>query len=382
MIFTPSPDEAFRQYQTKRFFGSLDGVRFLSILAVLWHHGAVWPLSEAPHVILTRGFTGVNFFFVLSGFLITTLLLREEMHTGRISLSGFYWRRLLRIVPAYFLLITAVSAYYILWKGETQFAPLVPYYYLFLSNFLTSDIPLLSPTWSLSVEEQYYLFWPLMLVLMGGAAAYSRVVLLVVLIAICLAATFGLGDLLGIPRFETEHAVFQLPGEAYSGILIGSLLAVVLHSPRGYAMAFRIAGARVAPLAGAALVLAALWLLPQDLSGLPFFVLHCAMAVFIATVVMREDHVLAPVLRFRPVARIGQISYGIYLFHLIALHFANVAVGRLDLDPTAAAWTVTVVYVPIAILIAEVSFRFYETPIRRLKPRPVGGGRPSEGPQT
>ena len=69
---------------------------------------------------------GVDFFFVLSGFLITTLLLREERHTGRISLVGFYKRRLLRIVPVYFLVVTAVSAYFVLWKGREELAPLVP----------------------------------------------------------------------------------------------------------------------------------------------------------------------------------------------------------------------------------------------------------------
>jgi peptidoglycan/LPS O-acetylase OafA/YrhL len=374
----PSAEDVFRKYQEKRYFGSLDGIRFISIFMVLWHHGLVWPAIEDPNVLLTRGFTGVNFFFVLSGFLITTLLLREEGLTGRISLSGFYWRRILRIVPAYFLLVTAVSAYYILIKGETQYAGLVPYYYLFLSNFLVGDIPLLSPTWSLAVEEQYYLFWPLMLVAMAGLAAARRIKVLVALIALCVAFDLGLGSALGLPHLETEHAVFRFPGSAYSALLIGSLLAVVLDWKPGYAAAYRIAGGRMAPLAGAAVLLAALAFLPSNLSGLPFFVLHCAMAIFIATVVIREDHVLAPALSWGPVARIGQISYGIYLFHLIALHVATVLMARLDLAPVATNWAVTVLYVPIAIAIAEISFRYYETPIRRLRPPAAGGGRPAE----
>ncbi len=90
-------------YLRRRHFGSLDGLRALCIGAVLWHHS---PLMDpaSPVQLLTRGFTGVDMFFVLSGFLITTLLLREEQATGRISLSAFYWRRALRILPGYLLL--------------------------------------------------------------------------------------------------------------------------------------------------------------------------------------------------------------------------------------------------------------------------------------
>lgn len=89
----------------------------------------------APPLLLTRGFLGVDFFFVLSGFLITTLLLRETAQRGRFSLRDFYRRRIVRIVPVYFFVVTIASVYSVLIKGETQYAGLVPYYYLFLSNF-------------------------------------------------------------------------------------------------------------------------------------------------------------------------------------------------------------------------------------------------------
>lgn len=166
----PAPDlarttaEAFAAYRATLRFSCLDGLRFFCILAVLWHHGPVHTAMADPAPILGRGFLGVDFFFVLSGFLITTLLLREEARTGYFSLRGFYWRRILRIVPVYFFVVTLCSVYYVLVRGETQYAGLVPFYYLFLSNFLVTDIPLLAPTWSLAVEEQYYLLWPLLLV--------------------------------------------------------------------------------------------------------------------------------------------------------------------------------------------------------------------------
>lgn len=143
-------DSAYERYQAVRFFSSLDGLRFICIGMVLWHHSPARVALEDAGRFWGRGFTGVDFFFVLSGFLITTLLLREEEATGRISLSDFYRRRILRIVPVYFFVVTAICLYYIGWKGMDELRPLVPYYYLFLSNFLIDDIPLLSITWSLA----------------------------------------------------------------------------------------------------------------------------------------------------------------------------------------------------------------------------------------
>lgn len=160
--------DAYQRFLGQRYFASLDGVRCLSIGAVLWHHSPAFdPATESVRLLL-RGYLGVDLFFVLSGFLITTLLLREEVRNGRISISGFYRRRALRILPVYFLLVTVLSIYYIWIKGEVQYGPMVPYYYLFLANFLIGDIPLLAPTWSLSVEEQYYLVWPLVILLSLG----------------------------------------------------------------------------------------------------------------------------------------------------------------------------------------------------------------------
>ena len=142
--YRPNSTNGYRQ---TRYFPNLDGLRFICISMVLWHHAQ--PFERGTIQLFDRGFLGVDFFFVLSGFLITTLLLRESDQRGQFSIGNFYLRRILRIVPVYFFVVSAVIAYYGLVKGE-QIGHLAPFYYLFLSNFLPEHIPTLSITWSLN----------------------------------------------------------------------------------------------------------------------------------------------------------------------------------------------------------------------------------------
>ena len=362
---TDFPATDFGAFLARSRFGSLDGLRFLCILAVLWHHGPIWgSLTNGSQFLgqfLGRGFLGVDFFFVLSGFLITTLLLREQNRRGRFSLRAFYWRRFLRIIPVYFLLVTAASVWFVLVKGEWQYAGLVPFYYLFLANFLTSDVPLLAPTWSLSVEEQYYLIWPFLLSFLS-----ARLVLPVlgVLVAINVAGIMGAFAALGLHAVDIGPLHLALPSATYAPILLGSALAVILRRPRGFA-GFQVAfGSRAAApvLLGILLVLGAV--LPADLRGLPNLALHLVMAAMLAALVLREDNGLAAVLRLRTIARVGEVSYGIYLYHLIGLQLASMLMPRLGLG---SPWAVQIVYPLISILIAEISFRSLETWVRRYR---------------
>ena len=377
-LFEPEAIAAWRAYAERRRFASLNGLRFLCIAAVLWHHSPANGMIASPR-LLERGFVGVDFFFVLSGFLITTLLLREERGSGRISLPAFYWRRALRILPVYLLLVTLMSAYWIGVKGQQDLLGLVPYYYAFLANFLKGDMPLLSITWSLSVEEQYYLVWPALLVILP-LAARGRAVLLAGLIGLCLLAMLGLAGWLGLPRLETPHAVFVLPGMSYMAILCGSLTALLLHGPAGFRALWRLCGWPGAPLALFAGLLLYLQLTPDSLLGWPALGMDLLMALCLASLVMREDHALRPVLAFPPVARIGEISYGLYLYHLIGLHIATEIGARGGLAGTRAGWAATLLYPLISIAIAEASFRGFERHFLSLKQiPPFRRGRPAPG---
>lgn len=366
---------AHSAYRNIRFFGSLDGLRCLCIALVIWHHRPQLFLDtvELPR-LLSRGFAGVDFFFVLSGFLITTLLLREEERTGSFSIAGFYRRRVLRIVPIYFLIVTLCAVWWIGVRGQDQWLPYLPYYYVFLANFLDSDIPLLSPTWSLSVEEQYYLVWPALLLLLPWRNL--RAPLLVAVIALAVLTDGG-----QLPPIEpvgpTGQARFILPMGSYSAILIGSLMAITLHNPKGFAVFWRLFGYHSAPLVLLLLLLVFWQVLPATLSGWPNFVMHSTMAAVLASLVLREDHILAPAFRLRPVARIGAISYGIYLWHLIGLHIGNEAAQAAGFEGVQAGWVALPIFICASLVLAEISFRWFESYFLALKSKgkrnPVAG---------
>ena len=317
-------------------------------------------------MLFQRGFTGVNFFFVLSGFLITTLLLREEDRDGRFSLIGFYYRRALRILPVYFLAVTLSAVLWIGLRGQEQWWDYLAYYYLFLANFMDDDIPLLSHTWSLSVEEQYYIIWPTILLLL--TAVKARVAVLVVLIAYMVLAASAV-----LPVIEmappTEVARFLLPVSSYSAILIGSLAAVILHNPRSFAVVWPLLGNRYAPVVLFLVLLVVLQYLPLVLMGWPEFVMHLVMALLLVSVVVREDHVLDKFLRWSPIARIGTISYGLYIWHFYGRHFGNEVADLLGLTGPLHDWVVALVLLVTSIGMAELSFRYFESFFLNLRHR-------------
>ncbi|MEI4264196.1 acyltransferase family protein [Roseovarius sp. D0-M9] len=355
-------DAAFSSYKDTRFFINLNGLRFICITMVLWHHAI--PIDKGSFQLFGRGFMGVDFFFVLSGFLITTLLLREARERGRYSLRAFYIRRGLRILPVYFFVVTAVATYYIGIKGQVEYLQILPYYYIFFSNFLTEHIPTLTITWSLSIEQQYYLVWPALLLVLPLAA---RVPLLLLLIFINVVISAGW---ILIDPIAAGHLLFQLPNATYAPILLGSLLAILLDRKRSFVLFWWLLGSRWAALILAVALILALQLTPWNVLGWPNLLIHTTMTLMLAALVVRERTMLTPFLAARPVARVGEISYGIYLYHLIGLDIWMRILGPAGFDE---GWMRLIGYSAISILLAEISFRTLEAWFRRYRP----GGLPA-----
>jgi peptidoglycan/LPS O-acetylase OafA/YrhL len=356
-------------YRSRPSFGSLDGLRGLSIAAVVWHHtqperGGLGDYLRGAHL----GFLGVDLFFILSGFLIVTLLLRERERQGEISLRSFYVRRALRIFPLYYGVLAAFTLLYALRSDPRAeaFREDLPYLALYLSNWVAVSGSL-SIAWSLAAEEQFYAVWPPVerflrrqaLPLLLAIIALSELIQLGALDA-ALARVFGWGP----------DEPSMLREATFAPICFGVLLAHALHRRSSFERIVAIWGhGLAAPLALVGFLLVAQWF-PSDVRGWARPVAHLFMLSLLASVVVREDHGLARLLTWRPLARLGVVSYGVYLLHGIAITFAERGVGSV-LGPSL--WNLPLVPFLLGGLCAfgaaELSFRFYERPFLELKRR-------------
>lgn len=301
------------QYQQRQRIPILDGVRAISILLVVTYHPAypgVWPVFH--------GATGVSIFFVLSGFLITMLLLREEARYGSVSLVGFYIRRLFRIAPL-FLLAFACYLVLILVLGmvperRDSFVANIPYFLLFLPehsiyfSHLPEPVPF-SGSWSLGIEEKFYFVWPVLGFVALALRRRLRLVALVVILAVTLACSW----------WQTDLTDSLAP---YGLLALGCLLAITLDAKRGYAVVSRLG--RPVPL----FVLSVVFVAVQLGTGLiapqrSLYVIYGGLvaALLCALVVTRSNAV--DWLRTRPMLLLGQLSYGLYLFHNFALNLVE-----------------------------------------------------------
>jgi peptidoglycan/LPS O-acetylase OafA/YrhL len=346
--------EEHARFATTKTFGLLDGLRAIAILAVVWHHAN----NAAPGwKIATRGFLGVDLFFTISGFLIVTLLLRERRRTGNILLRGFYIRRFLRIFPAYYLLLLVVGAVAFLKLGSPSSDAVMrdlPFAIFFVSNLVPMRT-LLAITWSLSVEEQFYMIVP---TVEKYARSAMRFLLPLAYVVASLPA-FGAFPALQLPVFFRETT--------FGPILLGVILAHVLDDPRGYLWVSRLAGWRLAPLFALGLLFTVASH-PAEFTGWPRLVAHWAMLALVASCVVREANILAPLLSAWPMRRIGAVSYGIYLYHLLVMHFV------LNGLQAAGVTQVFATFIGTALgtwAVAELSYRLLEVRFLALKARLV-----------
>ncbi|MEE9386215.1 MAG: acyltransferase [Nannocystaceae bacterium] len=350
---------AHAEYLANRHFGALDGFRCFSVLAVIWHHTSAGFSSFA---ITRRGFLGVDMFFVVSGFLIVTLLLRERDRNGRISLREFYIRRTLRIFPVYYGLLAALFVMLSYVTPDSSRAALypaeLPYYLTYTSNWIHAAI--LPIAWSLATEEQFYLVWP---PLEKFARRYAtRVAMAGILL--CQLVNFGVLDHAIASTFGDEYVKLSILDVTFMPILLGVLLAHLLHSPGGFAAVDVLLGRRGAPR-GCLLVLGVLLMLPSsDIAGWQRLALQLAMVVLLASCVVHEGHEASRPLSWPAIRRVGAISYGCYLFHLPAMGVVMRVLPELEVGFVFFAITTAG-----TLVVAELSFRFVETPFLRIKKR-------------
>ncbi|MEZ6015665.1 MAG: acyltransferase [Planctomycetota bacterium] len=354
-------------YRATRVFGSLDGLRALAVIAVVWHHSPAgrgfgdWPATW-------RGYLGVDLFFVISGFLITTLLLREGERNGRIAVGAFFARRALRIFPLYFAVLGGLAlALGVVWPNAAMAAPFfadLPWYASYTSNWMHAGTFLVI-TWSLAAEEQFYLAWAPLMQTLGERARFVAWAAL----AASVAATAGLFDgplawALG-PRFRELDMVQA----TFAPLALGCLAAFSLHRAATFARAARVLGSRAAaPVA--ALVTIAVASAPE-VEPLRYArgAVQLTLTALVVACVLREDHGLARALRLRPLARLGVVSYGVYLLHMLTLQGTRPLCASLQVTDAVRPWLLFALNGAAAWAAAEVSYRALERPCLRLKAR-------------
>jgi peptidoglycan/LPS O-acetylase OafA/YrhL len=338
------------------YIPELDGLRGLAIGSVLLYHCHEKLRSSHLDVIAQWGWVGVNLFFVLSGFLITGIILdsRDDPHFFR----NFYARRGLRIWPVYVLVL--LLNYFVVpfvfgsfWWAvhEVRYAPWL-HYIFFVQNLFFLALPgTIGPTWSLAIEEQYYVFWAPI------ARFVKNAMLLPLLITVFIASPFI--RLANTGFLTPTHTLTHL-----DGLAIGSLIALTLRSfdfSRATWRKFSSAGL-LCGISGVVLMIFHGSAFTDSLLALGFGGMLVA-----GLLVSREGGWYSRFLTWRPLKFLGTISYGLYMIHILCF----VVIGAFDLKMQkyglAGDLAIVVVRLALSISVATLMWYGFEKPILKLK---------------
>jgi peptidoglycan/LPS O-acetylase OafA/YrhL len=368
---------------TRGHIQELDGLRAIAILLVLVHHfwPTVGPLAQYSK-LAHLGWIGVDLFFVISGFLITGILLDTVGDRG--YLRNFYARRALRIFPLYYLFLLIVFTVIPLAQGgpygQTEFlresgSPL--WYILYLGNVREALVGVepayfLAPLWSLSIEEQFYIVFPLLVALL------SRRSLAILLVALVLAApAFRFVTMLLFPA--NERIQYLAPFSRMDVISLGCLLAVAFRSPRCAPQRWPAAGLLLTAIAamGAAFFLNGLDRTLPFCRVAGYSLVAVTFACFVLWTLQRRGDRATAWLRWQPVCYLGKICYGIYLLQRPAEVILLKASGKLGLAWDPGSLTLVIAKMATAILLATASWHLFERSVLRLKGRFSSASHPS-----
>lgn len=298
--------------------GALDGIRGIAVLAVLFHH--------LTYGHFPGGFLGVELFFVLSGYLITYLLVAEKQKTGAISLRWFYARRALRLLPALVLTLVLVAIFQVVrpLRDVFSFPWTVVAVLAYVANWVSfpggASLGYLGHVWSLSIEEQFYALWPLALVFLPLGRIQAQ----------WLGVVCAGGVIVATMATAVVYLWLRPPGEAMSyatfthvpAILLGCLLA--LPTRRGI-IAARLSSQWVAAAAGLALLMM-MFVVRKDAAYMylgGYCLAGLLAALLIANVVSSPTSLVSRFFSISSLQAVGRVSYGLYLYHLPIVLFTE-----------------------------------------------------------
>ncbi|MBB4134398.1 peptidoglycan/LPS O-acetylase OafA/YrhL [Gordonia humi] len=364
---------------------ALDGLRGVAVLSVVIYH----LFGNA----MRGGYLGVDIFFVLSGFLITSLLVREYGATGRVSLGGFWTRRARRILPAAVTVLVTATAVAGLIGGDVavklkeQFVGSL----FFVNNWVqiaqsqsyfadTTPRPFMH-YWSLAIEEQFYVVWPLVflgvMLLARRRPVRGRMLVAAVVATVIGAASAAAMVLLYRPDVDPSRVYFGSDTHVF-GLLAGVVLALVITTPaadaadswprRIGARTAAVLGATVAPIAFVGLIV--MFFVLPDTSPLTYrggLLVACLLTAILVHNAVREDGPVPRLLSLRGLRWFGERSFSLYLWHWPAFIFARQLIDGGGNETThSAGWVIGLVAAVVSVVLSELSYRWIETPFRRL----------------
>jgi len=346
------PPSTLEAVMGRRHLPALDGLRWIAVLVVMLYHFG-W------HAV--PGDLGVSGFFVLSGFLITWLLLREHERSGTVSLTGFYVRRTLRIFPAYYAFITLSVGLDLLrvdLRVKPVIVPALTYtvnYYNALHGHPTNSM---THAWSLAVEEQFYLLWPclFLLAIRFGRRGVARVLL---------------GSIAGVLAWRSWLFLSGAAGEAYvynafdtrfDNLAVGCLLALVLTAPSLVRRLGALPYPAWSPLVTVALLVTSRSLVSDRWHYSAGFTVDAVLvAVLIVQLLVLHEHPAWGWLERPAVKYLGLLSYPLYLYHGYGISIGR----RLPLAQPLQL----LASIALSVLIAAGSYHLLEQRFLRLKDR-------------
>lgn len=335
----------------RHIWNGLDGLRGLAVLAVVIFHLSVgWA---------TNGYVGVDVFFALSGFLITWLLLDERSRTGQIGLPQFYMRRILRLYPALVATVLVVLVLGVLAGQSERVLPGAVAALAYAANwwiYTGHEALLLEHTWTLAIEEHFYLVWPVLVLLLTSRQRQLRSI-----------GVIGAVLLSVVVLTPWPEVVDGVRGSYLRGapIVWGSLLAALLRVRQpSERMRAALAPVGLAALVGLVAVMAIPWSLPGEWLTSLRSVPGMLSVIVIAACVTAPGSLVERLLSWRILRWVGRRAYGVYLYHL-----PIIMVLSFQLDFGLPRWGRSLFAFALTMLVAGLSYRLLESPFLKMKSR-------------
>jgi peptidoglycan/LPS O-acetylase OafA/YrhL len=361
-------------------FPNLDGLRFFCFLSVFLYHSFATnyiSVSKTKLYLFLKGFIahngnlGVNFFFVLSGFLITYLLLTEKENFGSINVGKFYIRRILRIWPLFYLCVLFGFYIFPIIKSRMGGVPAetadISYYLVFLNNFdfIKKGIPdssVLGVLWSVAIEEQFYLLWPLILYIFP-AKLYKYIFCIIILLSFL---------------FRLVHADNGIVLELHtisciSDMTVGGLFAVLIFQYKE--LEERIRNIPKYAWIILYLIVATVFLFRHKLFDGNYFLLasdRLIISLLFGLIILEQNFALNSIFKmsnYKYITKLGTYTYGLYCLHMIGILIAAKILAKLGLNKNVyeVVFLEGTLSLVLAIIIATLSYKFYESRFLLLK---------------